>query len=140
MMMSPSTEPVIPEEMADTNELLHFSPGRWAGNLLLISGQTGVDEDGNVPDDIVEEATLAFERLSRILESGGLTTMDIVSMVSYHVGDVTTLQNWFAPVRDAFLKSPWPAWTAVGVASLADANARIEISAVACSPKNLGGQ
>jgi|694.fasta_scaffold48399_4 enamine deaminase RidA (YjgF/YER057c/UK114 family) len=140
MMMSPSTEPVIPEEMAETPKLLHYSPGRWAGNLLLISGQTGVDEDGNVPDDIAEEATVAFERLRRVLETAGLTTMDIVSMTSYHVCDVTTLHNWFAPVRDTFLKSPWPTWTAVGVASLADANARIEISAVACSPKNLGGQ
>jgi enamine deaminase RidA (YjgF/YER057c/UK114 family) len=139
-MSSPALDPVVPEEMVATTDLLHFSPGRWAGNLLLISGQTGVDEDGNVPKDIVDEAVLAFERLRRVLETAGLTTMDIVSMTSYHVCDVTTLQNWFAPVRDAYLKSPWPTWTAVGVASLADANARIEISAVACPPKNLGGQ
>jgi enamine deaminase RidA (YjgF/YER057c/UK114 family) len=109
----------------------HYSAAYWAGETLMVSGQTGVDADGNVPVDRSAEAGVALARLKRVLEHAGLGLRDVVAITTYHVGDASDIHAWFAPVKDEYLVDPWPAWTAVGVQSLADPNARIEISAVA---------
>ncbi len=134
-MTSTPSSAVVPPELQGASEVAHFSPGRWAGNLLIISGQTGVDAAGNVPTDQASEARIAFERLRTVVEFSGLSMGDVIGITSYHVGDASDIHEWFAPVKDDFLGRPWPAWTAVGVQSLADAKARLEISGFAFSSK-----
>jgi enamine deaminase RidA (YjgF/YER057c/UK114 family) len=97
----------------------------------MISGQTGVDAHGDVPIDRSAEARVALGRLKSVLEHAGLTLNDVVAITTYHVGDASDIHAWFATVKEDYLTEPWPAWTAVGVQSLADPNARIEISAIA---------
>ncbi|WP_104176312.1 RidA family protein [Arthrobacter sp. Y81] len=122
---------ITPESMADDYRQYHFSPGFEASGFLFISGQTGVDGNGEVPDDPSGQARCAFERIGAVLSEAGLEFEDIVSITSHHVGDVTTIFDWFPAVKDAFLASPYPAWTAIGVSGLAIPGVVIEISAIA---------
>ncbi|WP_162040634.1 RidA family protein [Undibacterium sp. YM2] len=52
---------------------------RW----LFTSGTPGLDEDGNLPDDITGQADLAWRNIIRMLESSKMTMADIVKVTHY---------------------------------------------------------
>lgn len=137
-MKYPRPTVVMPGEFKPLSDEAHFAPARWAGTTLFISGQTGINEAGDRPESPGAEARVAFTRIRQIVEFAGLTLNDVVSITTYHVGDASDIHGWFGPVRDEFFGEPWPCWTAIGVASLGDVNARLEISAVAYDPAESG--
>lgn len=124
---------ITPPVMQVDYDEYHFSPGFEADGFLFISGQIGLDESGEVPHDPAEQARIAFTRMGTVLAEAGLTFADIVSVTSHHVGDVTGIFEWFPTVKDSYLAPPYPAWTALGVTSLAIPGLVVEISAVARS-------
>ena len=124
---------ILPDSMAEFYNDYHFSPGFEAGGFLFISGQTGIDASGKVPNDPSEQARFAFEGIGAVLTEAGLGFEDIVSITSHHVGDVTGIFDWFPKVKDSFLTPPYPAWTALEVSGLAIPGVVIEISATARS-------
>jgi enamine deaminase RidA (YjgF/YER057c/UK114 family) len=124
---------ITPASMDEDYRQYHFSPGFEAGGFLFISGQTGVDGNGEVPQEPSEQARCAFEKIGAVLSEAGLEFEDILSITSHHVGDVTTIFDWFPAVKDTFLSPPYPAWTAIGVSGLAIPGVIIEISAIARS-------
>lgn len=73
---------------------------------------------------------LAFKRLGAILEQQGLGFEDLVELVSYHVRIDDQLTT-FREVKERYIRRDFPAWTILGVASLARPNLLIEIKAVA---------
>ncbi len=111
----------------------HFSQAVRSGNLLLCSGQIGTDASGGVPAEFLDEAHNAWAAVGRVLEAAGLDASAIVEFTSYHVGLQPTLPA-FMKARDAFLREPWPAWTAIGVSELAVPGARLEIRVTARFP------
>jgi len=113
-------------------DLFKYSPAVRAGGLVFIAGQVGIRADGTVPDSAEEQIRLAFTRLGAILKHEGLGFEDLVELVSYHVRIDEQLTT-FREVKDEFIKSDFPAWTILGIASLARPNLLIEIKAVAAA-------
>jgi enamine deaminase RidA (YjgF/YER057c/UK114 family) len=50
---------------------------------LLISGQPGVDDRGEVPADLEAQIALAFDNLLKVIEAGQMAAEDIVRIVAY---------------------------------------------------------
>ena len=111
-----------------------FSPAVRAGNLLLISGTTAVDETGQLvgPGDIVAQTRYIYQTFARLLAAAGAGFEHVVQTTEY----ITTTENYrgTAAVRREFFRPPYPAATGVIVKGLLRQGALIEISAVAVLP------
>jgi len=97
---------------------------------VFIAGQVGIRPDGTIPDSAEEQIELAFKRLGAILKHEGLDFEHLVELVSYHVRIDEQLGS-FREIKERFIKTDFPAWTILGVGSLARPNLLIEIKAVA---------
>jgi len=111
-------------------DAFRYSPAVKAGGLLFISGQVGLRRDGTIPDDVRDQADLAFQRTAEILELCGLGFEDVVELVSYHV-DVGENLSAFRETKDRYIVAPYPAWTIVGVAALARPALKVELKCIA---------
>ncbi len=123
-------ETVVPESAKRSYDQFHFSQGVIANSILFASGVIGTDASGNVPQDDKEEFRLAWQGITALLEEAGSGLDRIVEYTSFHV-DMMPHLGHFMSVRDEYLKEPWPAWTAIGVSSLAQPGARVEIKVTA---------
>jgi len=122
---------VIPRGMESFYEEQHFAPAVRAGGLLFISGQVGAEDDGSMPLDFGTQAENAMRRLESVLTAAGLTTSDLVSITSYHVGPVFPAVHDFVAAKDRYVSAPYPSWTVLGISELAVPDALLEVSAVA---------
>ena len=121
---------ILTEADRHTYDNFHFAPAVASGGLLVCSGQIGAGADGKVPEDAAEEFRNAWRAIGRVLAAAGLGYEDIVELTSYHV-DLPAHMRAFMAVKDEFLAAPWPAWTAIGITSLAVRDARAEIRVIA---------
>lgn len=115
-------------------DLFKYSPAVRANGLVFIAGQVGIRPDGTIPETAEEQIRIAFNRLQAILEHEGLGFENLVELVSYHVRIDEQLTT-FREVKDEFIKSDFPAWTILGVNSLARDTLLIEIKAIAAIEK-----
>ncbi len=123
-------EVVIPKGMEAYYNDFHFAPAVKDGDRLHCSGQIGVGQGNKVPGDLDEQFTQAFEHVKTTLEAAGATMDDIVDMTTYHV-DLQKNIATFMKVKDRYLKSPFPAWTAIGISELAFPGGMVEIKVTA---------
>jgi enamine deaminase RidA (YjgF/YER057c/UK114 family) len=118
----------------------HNAPARVDGELVFLSGVVAGAREGKPIDIGTFEANLrrAFGQLVRTLEAAGSDGAHIVDMNTYHVFG-SPLQQFdkaahiaaVRRVRDEFVKPPYPAWTAVGVADLFPQGGLVEIRVTA---------
>jgi enamine deaminase RidA (YjgF/YER057c/UK114 family) len=113
---------------------LTFAPAVRKGNMLFISGQSGSQIDpatGNVfiKGDIVEQTSIAYEKIKKILQTAGASFDDVVWTTDY----ITTTDNYdkTAEVRRQYFGGNFPASTGIIVKSLLRKGQLIEIDAVA---------
>jgi enamine deaminase RidA (YjgF/YER057c/UK114 family) len=105
-----------------------FSPAVKVGSTVYLSGIIGMLPDGTATKDEAEEYHIAFREIERLLAAAGGSIADIVTAESFHVTDnLTTDIEVFLKVRGEYLSKPYPAWTAIGVASLGIPGGRVEI-------------
>ena len=132
MTTTSNAQAIIPASSQADVDANNFSPGLIVDGWLHVAGQIGMGPDGTLPVEPADQARLAFESIERILSEAGATFSNLVTLTTYHVGDVSTNPEWFNPVKDEFVtEAPFPAWTSVGVTSLAIQGAILEISALA---------
>ena len=124
---------VIPDGMRSMYDQFHFSPAVRVGKHIFCSGQVGNGPDGKLDPDPAVQISSAFENLRTLLEEAGASLEDIVELTTYHVGFSEHI-GVFMQAKDAFIKEPYPAWTAVGVTELAF-GALVEIKARAIRRK-----
>ncbi len=129
---------VIAPSTRDYYDRYHYASAVRAGGLLFCSGVIGSDSAGRVPSDPEEQFTLAFVALGDVLRAAGCSFDDVAEITTYHVGYPRDLKAFMA-IKDRFLTEPWPAWTAVGVASLSRPEVRVEIRATAVLPSESRG-
>jgi len=122
---------IVPSGMESAGPDYGFTPGRIANGFLFISGQIGVTPEGKIAGTVQEQARLALAAVGRILAEAGLDFSDVVELVTFHVGDCTTVNEWFLPLKEHLFVEPYPTWTSLGVTSLALPGVYIEIKAVA---------
>jgi len=113
-------------------DLFQYAPAVTAGGLVFIAGQVGMRPDGSVPDSAEAQIELAFQRLGAILQHRGLGFEDLVELVSYHVR-IDEQLTAFRAIKERYITRDFPAWTILGVASLARPNLLVEIKAVAAA-------
>ncbi len=120
---------VIPDGMQNFYDQFHFAPAMRSGKTLYCSGQVGNGPDGALDADPAVQITTAFENVARVLKEAGASFENVVEMTTFHV-DFNEHIGIFMQVKDGFVKEPYPAWTAVGVAELAF-GAMVEIKVTA---------
>ena len=120
----------------DWYEPYKISLGIRVGDLLFISGQVAVTEEGKLvgAGDFDAQAKQAFDNLSKVLESGGSSLDDVVKVTIF----LTDMGNFgkIVELRERYFTLPYPADTLVEVSSLArpewlSAELLIEIEAIA---------
>jgi len=108
----------------------NFSPGILVDGTLYISGQLGTDlKTGELPQEFEAEVKNSLDSIGIILRAAGMTYDDVVSAQVYMTD--TSLFARMNAVYTSVMKEPRPARTTVGVAKLANPNARIEITMTA---------
>jgi 2-iminobutanoate/2-iminopropanoate deaminase len=97
--------------------------------LVFGSGQTGVDTDGRIGEDIEEQSRLTWRNIEGVLAGAGMRVSDIVqlTMLLVNRGDLSTARA----VREEYLDGHRPASTLLFVAGLAHPDWLIEIDFVA---------
>ena len=103
------------------------------GDLVLAPPTVAVDESGAITGDVVKQTRQVYRNIQAALKGDGLTTRDIVRTVEYFVPAAREGYRGTAGVRREFLSRPYPASTGVMVDRLPDADALIQIEAVAWS-------
>jgi len=121
---------IIPAAAQQTCEQMKMSPAIISGNHMFLTGMTGGDLDGHMPDEPEAQFRNAFDKISAILQEAGLTFAALVEMTTYHIG-LREHFDLFSGIRAEYVEEPYPAWTAVEVAGLRRIGAIIEIRVIA---------
>lgn len=116
----------------DPYEPYRLSQGFRVGELLFVSGQTGIDERGELValGDFHAQADQAFRNLSRVLEAGG-SSLERVVKVTIFLTDMAANFPAIVDLRGKWFTPPYPADTIVEVRSLYRPEVEIEIEAIA---------
>lgn len=109
----------------------NYSHVTRVGNTLYISGQLGLDGDGNLvgEGDAAAQAEQCYKNIQTIIRHFGGTMDDVVKITQY----ITDLayRPLVARPRDTYLGTPGPASTLVVVKGLATPDYLVEIEALA---------
>ena len=91
---------------------LPFSPALQVGELVFVSGQASVDENGAIVQDTFEgECRRSFENVQKVLAGAGLTMEDVVQVRNY-VGKQEYLKV-FNEIYKEYFSPPYPARTTI---------------------------
>src|SRR5258705_12867282 len=106
---------IVPTFMKAVSDNFQFSPAVRVGSHILVSGIIGVDFQGRLPADFRSQAENVLATLEAIVSEAGATMDDVVSLNSYHVGDLQSQLAQLAEVKAGRLGAPpYPIWTGVG--------------------------
>jgi 2-iminobutanoate/2-iminopropanoate deaminase len=107
-----------------------YSPAIAVGELLFVSGQSSIDDDGNSVGETFEaQAHQTFRNLARVLEAGGSSLGEVVK-VTIFVTDITQLAGIVA-LRRQYFTEPYPADSLIEVRALSRPELQVEIEAIA---------
>ena len=115
----------------DPYDPFNIALGYRIGDLVLLSGQAAIDENGNIvgAGDFDAQAEQVFRNLSRVLEAGG-SSLDRVVKVTIFLTDMTNFAK-IVELRRRWFTPPYPADTIVEVRALALPELELEIEAIA---------
>ncbi|HEX7044299.1 MAG TPA: RidA family protein [Burkholderiales bacterium] len=115
----------------DPYEPFRLAQGWRVGDLLLISGQAAIGDDGRIvgAGDFDAQAQQAFANLERALRAGGSSLRNVIK-VTIFLTDMAHFEK-IVELRGKYFAPPYPADTIVEVSSLYSKEAMIEIEAVA---------
>jgi 2-iminobutanoate/2-iminopropanoate deaminase len=106
-----------------------FSAAVQVGDMILVSGQIGLDESGSlVPGGVGAQTRASLEALKGILEGLGASMADVVQTRVF-LTDFSTYADYNEAYRE-FFTPPYPTRATLGTSELA-LGAGIEIEAVA---------
>ncbi len=105
-----------------------YTPAVQVGDLLFLSGQLGMDREGNLAEDVQAQTRQALENLKALLEAAGYSLDDVVKTTIFlkDMGHFPEVNEVYA----SFFRPPYPARSTVQVARLPK-DALVEIEAIA---------
>jgi reactive intermediate/imine deaminase len=108
-----------------------ISQGFRVGDLLFLSGQAAIADDGTIVGvgDFDAQVEHVFARLARVLEAGGSSLAQVVKVTVY-VTDMANIDKVVA-FRERYFTEPYPADTLVEVQALGIPELMLEIEAIA---------
>jgi len=111
-----------------------FAEGTQVGNVLYLSGQVGIDQDGNTPPSIADQAKVAYTNMQNVLAQFGADMSNIVDEIFF----VTDMNELFGNIEDvygareaAYGNPPEVCQTVVQVVALVQPELKIEIKCIA---------
>ena len=115
----------------DPYEPFRLSQGFRVGDLVIVSGQAAIDQDGHIVGvgDFDAQAEQVFRNLTRVLEAAG-SGLDRVVKVTIYLTDMGNFPK-IVDLRGTWFTPPYPADTIVEVSALALPGLEIEIEAIA---------
>ena len=102
------------------------------GQLVFVSGQAGVADDGRIADAFDAQADQAFRNLERALKAAGSSLRQVAKVTIF----LTSMEHFpkIVALRRKWFSAPYPADTIVEVSALYSPEAMIEIEAIAVAP------
>ncbi|QJB68689.1 Rid family hydrolase [Parasphingorhabdus halotolerans] len=119
--------PEDPQGLAFQNAV-GFADAVIADDTVYLSGVVASPNPGET--DLKPAYERAFARIGRTLERAGVGWDDVVDLTTFHT-DLAAQINDFAEVKSRYIKAPFPAWTAIGIAALYEPIGVVEIKIVA---------
>ncbi len=110
---------IVPEGMEFIRDEIGYAPAVLVDTRLYIAGQIGRNDQRELVAEKEAQFVQVFENLKRILDEAGGSFANLVEVTSYHT-DMRDLPLYMQ-VRDRYMKGCFPAWTAIGAASLCGA-------------------
>jgi len=111
-----------------------FAQGTQVGNVLYLSGQVGIDQDGNTPTNIADQTKVAYTNMQDTLSQFGADMSNIVDETFF----VTDMDELFGNIEDvygareaAYGGNPEVSQTVVQVVALVQPELKIEMKCVA---------
>jgi enamine deaminase RidA (YjgF/YER057c/UK114 family) len=92
-----------------------FSDAVVTGDTIYLSGIVVGLRPGEA--DLKAPYERVYQRIGAVLARAGASWDDVVDMTSFHT-DVEGQIEAMAAVQKAYVKAPYPAWTALGVAKI----------------------
>jgi enamine deaminase RidA (YjgF/YER057c/UK114 family) len=92
-----------------------FSDAIVVGDTIYLSGLVAGTRPGET--DLKPAYDRVYKHIGAILKRGGAGYDDIVDMTSFHT-DVEAQLKPMSEVHKTYVKAPYPAWTAIGVAKI----------------------
>ena len=116
----------------DPYKPFRLAQGYRVGDLLFISGQTAIDDEGNLVGigDFDRQADQVFRNLEKVLLAGGSRLANVVK-VTIFLRDMQANFDKIVALRGQYFTAPYPADTIVEVSSLYSPDALLEIEAIA---------
>lgn len=108
-----------------------IAPARRVGDLLFLSGQAAIAEDGSIvgPDDFDLQLGQTLANIERVLKAAG-SSMAHIAKVTIYLTDMAHFPK-IVEARKAHLTSPYPADTTLEVQALALPELLVEIDVIA---------
>ena len=128
---------IFPRDTQANYEAYGYSAAVKSGGFLFVSGQVGVDREGNVELEPGAQFDLAFSNLEKVLEAAGCSFEDVVDVTTFHVDMFAHFDKFAAAKLKVFPEAPYPNWTSIGVVSLADQSLLLEVKVIASLPEGL---
>ena len=115
----------------DPYEPFRLSQAFRVGDLVIVSGQAAIDQDGHIVGvgDFDAQAEQVFRNLARVLAAAG-SGLDRVVKVTIFLTDMANFPK-IVELRKRWFSAPYPADTIVEVTALALPELEIEIEAIA---------
>lgn len=118
-----------PSSIAASLNYSHGIEAAPGARLLAIAGQVGRDANGHVPDNIEEQATLAWANVKAVLQEAGMEMDDLIHYFSFLVRREDN--EGYDKVRVKALGTAKPASTKVFISGLARPELLCEVQAFA---------
>lgn len=111
-----------------------FAQGVKVGNILYLAGQVGIDSEGKVPKNIVEQTKLAYTNINAVLKEFDASMDNIVDETIFVTDMSETMKNVegiFGSRAHAYGGVPEVSQTLVQVVGLVSPEMKIEIKCIA---------
>jgi 2-iminobutanoate/2-iminopropanoate deaminase len=125
-MITSLTTDTAPPAFSRYSQAVEIAAG---SRLIVVSGQVGVDLDGNLAATSAGQHEQAWRNVLAILGAQGLGPADVAEVTAYLTDPADV--PLYREVRDRMLAGAAPASTLLIVAGLADPRWRVEIAVVA---------
>ena len=114
------------------DDALSYSPAivvNAAGRTLYVSGQVGIDANGDVAADFTVQVRQVWSNLEAVLVAAGMGLQDLVKIKAFLVDPADF--PIYAQARSELLRGHKPASTLVYVSGLVKPEWRVEVEAIA---------
>lgn len=128
----PFTAKAQPQFFSDPQSKAPFSPAVRVGDIIFLSGQTGHDAQGHLPEGMAAQAQNAMDNVAATARRAGVTNDNIVKC-TVMLADMSQFATFNAIYVRSFKPGRLPARSAFGANGLAN-GALVEVECIAAAP------